>query len=93
MAYYVKDPDAKLDYGFDWTAELAEHGDDSITSATVVASPAGLTVSDVQHADGKLVTYWLEGGDAGVEYEVRCRVVTAAGRIDDRTDRVGVQHT
>ena len=82
---FVKDPDAVLDYEWDWAAWL---GTDTIASHTVTAS-AGLTVDSTEATD-TAVTAWLSGGSVGMSYAVTCHVVTAAGREDDRTVTVTV---
>lgn len=82
---FVKDPDAVLDYEWDWAAWL---GADTIASHTVTAE-AGLTV-DSSEATTTAVTAWLSGGSVGMSYAVTCHVVTAAGREDDRTVTVTV---
>ena len=78
---YIKDPNAVLDYQWDWSAWLPD--DDTIASATVTAE-SGLTVDSSSNADAT-VTAWLSGGTVGESYDVTCRVVTADGRTDDRT--------
>mgnify|MGYP003594344428 FL=1 len=82
---FVKDPDAVLDYEWDWSAWL---GTDTIASHTVTAA-TGLTV-DTSEATSTAVTAWLSGGSVGMSYAVTCHVVTAAGREDDRTVTVTV---
>lgn len=76
----VKDPDATLDYGIDWSEWL---GADTIASVTWVV-PAGLT-KESQSNTTTAAYAWLSGGTAGETYPVVCRITTAAGRIDDRT--------
>ena len=82
---FVKDPDAVLDYEWDWAAWL---GTDTIASHTVTAA-TGLTV-DTSEATDTAVTVWLSGGTVGQTYSVTCHVVTAAGSEDDRTVTVTV---
>ena len=82
---FVKDPDAILDYEWDWSAWL---GVDTIASHTVTAA-TGLVV-DTSEATTTAVTAWLSGGSVGQSYPVTCHVVTAAGREDDRTVTVTV---
>jgi hypothetical protein len=82
---FTHDPDAVLDYEFDWSAWL---GADTITSHTVTAA-AGLTV-DSTTATATAVTAWLSGGSVGASYAVACHIVTAAGREDDRTVTISV---
>ena len=83
---FVKDPNAVLDYEWDWSAWL---GTDTIASHTVTAA-TGLTV-DSSTATSTAVTAWLSGGSVGASYAVTCHVVTAAGREDDRTVTITVQ--
>ena len=81
-----KDPDARLDYVWDWSAWL-EDGD---TIATCdVSAPAGITAS-VGQTDGFRVFSWLSGGSAGETHSVRCRITTSQGRIDDRSMQIQV---
>jgi len=85
MSYsYVKDPDAVLDYVFNWSSWLQDG--DTIDTYTVDAD-AGLTV-DSDSNTTTAVTAWLSGGTAGQSYGVTCHVVTAGGRKDDRTIRI-----
>mgnify|MGYP000916720124 FL=1 len=83
---FVKDPNAVLDYEWDWSAWL---GTDTIASHTVTAA-TGLTV-DTSEATTTAVTAWLSGGSVGASYAVTCHVVTAAGREDDRTATVTIR--
>lgn len=88
MSIYTKDPDAKLDYAFDWSDWLASG--ETISSQTVTASPTTMTVSGTAQAGGT-VTYWLTGGTDGVNYRVTCHIVTSVSREDDRTDTIMVR--
>lgn len=93
MSSFLHDPNATLDYQFSWAAWLATG--ETITGATVVADPAGLTVAPSGKPttfDGTSVTFWLTGGTDGATYRVTCSVTTSAGRTDDRTARVMVRH-
>lgn len=78
---FVKDPDATLDYKFDWTAWLAE---DSIASHEVTCTGCTLVTSTVTD-DNKQVIAWVSGGDPTANGRITCRVTTIAGRIDERT--------
>lgn len=77
-----KDPDATLDYPFDWSQYLAPLAD-SIASVTWITS-AGLTQSNPTHTPTK-ATIWLSGGVLGATEQCTCRITTAGGRTDDRT--------
>lgn len=79
----VKDPDALLDYQFDWAERMLDG--DTITSHDVLV-PAGVTkVSSTIDPGATSVTVWLSGGSLGAIYPVVCRITTAAGRSDDWT--------
>jgi len=78
----TKDPDAVLDYTFDWTAWL-DAITDTIASKVIVVE-TGIT-NDSSIIDGKTVITWISGGTAGNTYRVACRIVTAGGRTDDRS--------
>jgi hypothetical protein len=98
MSKYLKDPDAVLDYRFDFAASTNGTGDsdylesgETISTATVTAE-SGLTVDSESITDTDTsVTAWLSGGTVGNEYDVTCRVTTSAGRTDDRTIVIKVE--
>lgn len=79
---FIKDPAARLDYSWDWTAWLADVGD-TISSATVTV-PAGLTAVGSPVVDGGLVTQRVEGGDVDGAYRLVCQITTVDGLIDER---------
>jgi hypothetical protein len=85
---FVKDPDAVLDYQWDWSDWLAES--ETISTATVTA-PDGITLASTAKS-ANAVTAWLSGGTAGVDYEVTCRIVTNQSRTDDRTIRIACRN-
>ena len=78
----VKDPNAILDYTFDWS-EWLDAITDTIASQSIVAE-TGIT-NDSSSISGKTVIAWISGGTAGNTYRVTCRIVTAGGRTDDRS--------
>jgi hypothetical protein len=83
-ASVVKDPDALLDYTFDWTEWLEGHTPaDTIASAVVTVTGCTLVTSSVV-AQQKVVA-WIGGGVVDVAASATCRITTAGGRIDDRT--------
>ena len=86
LTYFTKDPDAVLDYLWDWTAWL---DGDTITSAIATAD-AGLTVESSSNTT-TAVTVWVSGGTAGETYSLTCTIDTAGGRTDERTSRIRVR--
>lgn len=81
------DPNARLDYGWDWSAWLADG--ETITSHTVTAT-GGLVVESSSVISGSVVA-WVSGGTPG-RASLTVHIVTSAGRADDRTTRVLVHH-
>lgn len=82
MASYKKDPNATLDYTFDWTAYLTPLAD-TIASVTWVL-PAGLT--NVSQSNTTMTaTVFVSGGTLGESLQLTCRITTAGGRTDDRS--------
>lgn len=95
---FVKDPDAVLDYKFDWKASTNSTGDsDWLASGETIAShtidaDSGITVDSSSQTDTNTsVTVWLSGGTAGTTYAVRCEIVTSGSRTDERTMRILVE--
>jgi hypothetical protein len=92
MAYEVKkDPNADLDYGFDWTAWPG--ATDTITESTwSVPAGSGLTTHGASISTcGKVTTVWLKAGTTStLVYSATNHIKTAAGREDERSLRVTV---
>lgn len=85
-ASYMKDPEATLEWSFDWSPWL----DDTETITAYVLTPNGLTVVSDSETDG-VVTAWLSGGTADTSYRVECKITTSAGRIDERSLTIRVR--
>ena len=83
---YLKDPDAVLDFAFDWSSWLASG---EIISSRTVTVETGITKDSDAESSG-VVTIWLSGGTAGTTYSVACKIVTSASRTDERTMLVKV---
>jgi hypothetical protein len=83
-----KDPQAVLDWAFDWSRWLA--AGEEITGTPVVTVQSGLT-KDSQSNTTTKVTVWLSGGTLGTTYSVACRITTNQGRTDERT--IGIRVT
>lgn len=88
-AAFVKDPDAILDYAFDWNNEdkgqWLQTGE-TISSHTVTVE-TGLT-KDSDSETGGIVTVWLSGGALGESYLVGCKIITNLGRTDERSAKI-----
>lgn len=81
MRTWEKDPQAVLDWKFDWADWLSVS--ETISSATVTVA-TGLT-KDSQSNTTTAVTVWLSGGTLGQTYSVACRITTNQARTDERT--------
>jgi hypothetical protein len=81
-----KDPQAVVDYTFNWSDWLASG--ETISSYTVTVD--GVTLdSDSQTTTA--VTAWLSGGAAGTNATINCQIVTSASRTDERTALVKIR--
>jgi hypothetical protein len=95
---YIKDPDAVLDYKFDWKASTNGTGSsdwlasgETISSHTITED-TGITVDSSSLTDTNTsVTVWLSGGTAGTDYDVACKITTSASRTDERTITIKCQ--
>ena len=82
---FTKDPQALLDYTWDWGPWLADV-DDTIDTATVTMPP-GLTAegaADV-NAAATAVTQRIAGGELEKRYTAVCQITTVGGLIDERS--------
>lgn len=84
---FTKDPSAVLDYCIDWSAWL---GSDTISTSTWTVT-AGLT-KDSDTNTTTTATAWFSGGTVGKKYVATNRIVTAAGRTDDRSILIEVRN-
>lgn len=81
MKTYYKDPDAVLDYSFDWSNWL---GSDVIDSSSWTISSEDLTKVSTT-IDGGITTVWLSGGVAGKRYLIMNHIKTQGSREEDRS--------
>jgi len=83
------DPQARLDYGWDWASWLGDG--ETITAHTVTASGAGGVVVESSAVIGGQVVAWISGGVVARQSSVTVHIVTSEGRADDRTLRLDVK--
>lgn len=79
----VKDPDAVLDFRWDWTDWLDDDTAETITSANIIGA-VGVTVDD-SNVDGATVVARVSGGAIGEPASATCRITTSTAQVDDRT--------
>jgi hypothetical protein len=84
---FTKDPNATLDYVWDWSKWLTPLSD--TISAVTFTAETGLTVGTTSHT-GTTATVWLSGGTADTSYNVVCHITTTGGRTNDRTATVKI---
>ncbi len=97
---FTKDPQAVLDYKFDWKPLTNGSGNsdwldtlETITNATITITPTGLTKDSQSLTDTNTsVTIWLSAGTDNIDYTVACRINTNALRTDERTITVQVRN-
>lgn len=82
-AHFIHDPDAHLDYSWDWSDWL-EAGE-TIVTKTIMAGDDFTAGTPTE--TGGVVTVFL---DATASCQVTCRITTSAGRADDRSIRLTV---
>lgn len=89
MKTYVHDPQAILDYRWNWSAWA---GTDQIVGHEIIAPP-GVTIVE-QTRDGAAVTAIIGPcASSPTPYTVTCRVQTVSGLSDDRSIRLLVRET
>jgi hypothetical protein len=82
VSTFRHDPDAQLDYRFDWSDWLAEG--ETISTRQVVVD--GTATVDPVTDDGSTVTAWVSDAEGPVR--LTCRITTNQGRTDDRSIRL-----
>jgi len=80
---FTKDPNAVLEYAFDWFSKLWLQSEELIASYEVTVETGLVKDRDNEH-DG-VVTVWLSGGTVGTHYIVSCKITTDLGRTDERS--------
>ncbi len=88
MQPIVHDPNSNLPYKWDWNspdwAGRTWLDGDTISTATVTSSDAGVNITNVNH-DDTTVTAWISGGTTGATIKALCHITTTGGRTDDRS--------
>lgn len=92
-ATIVKDPEADLDYSWNWSAYLAKVGDSLASVQFIIEGEDTLLTQHDAGFAGSLAIVWLAGGTAGKTYRVTCRITTTnvPSRRDDRSIFVKVK--
>lgn len=83
---HLKDPDATLDWIFDWSQWLG--ATETISASVMTASPG--IVLDSSSFSVSTATAWVSGGSEGRVYQVSNKITTDQGRIDERSITIRV---
>ena len=89
MSVLIKDPDATLDYGVDWSSYLA--AGESLSQSAWSVAPAGELVLTGEASGATSASVLVAGGTRGRVYRLTNRVTTSAGRTDDRSITIRVE--
>ncbi len=85
-----KDPADVTDWAIDFDAELALSSPADSIATAVWTVPAGLTAT-AQQVIGSKASVFLQGGVAGTDYLLTCRITTTGGRTIERSARLFVR--
>lgn len=86
--WFRHDPQAVKDYGVDWSAWL----DDGETLVSSEWESDDLTLAGESFTTTR-TSVFVSGGVAGGRYSITNRVVTSAGKTDDRTLHFHIENT
>jgi|WetSurSiteA1Bulk_404760.scaffolds.fasta_scaffold01413_2 hypothetical protein len=89
---FFKDPQATLDFGFDWSQWLSSEDNETIKSYTINISPCGLDNPYTTSTPSGSVIVWLSSGSPSTRYLVSCLIETTGSRIDERTINIDVKN-
>lgn len=84
-----KDPNSRIDYGFDWSNWLDSANSETISTSTWHLEDTLTYVSDT--IDGNITTVMIGGGDVDYTYTITNRVLTSTGRLEDRSMLIRVR--
>ena len=88
VALLVKDPAAKLDYGFDWAAFL---GAKTISSTSWNVPSDLINNGSTVNQANTVTTIILSGGTLGKQYVVTNQITMSDGTIDERSITILIQ--
>lgn len=77
-----KDPDAVLDYSFDFGPWLTPLNDTIDSADFILETPL---LEEIRVVEPLTAVVWIKGGIPGQTHRATCRITTAAGRVDDRS--------
>ena len=89
----IKDPEAILDYTWDWTDWLNKFQTPEVLSSHQIILANSLTAAIVGSTiSGNKVIAIISGGAVGDRLAATCRITTAGGKVDDYTLYLKIKH-
>jgi len=88
LGNFTKQPVEVKDYDIDYSEWLT--AGDNVQSATVVVTPAGLTVESVFVNDPR-VKIWVSGGTDTLQYKLTVTMTSADGRVKQDEFKIRVK--
>jgi len=89
MRGFVKDPDAVLDYSFDWGPWL---GSDTLATSSWAIDDSGLSIVPASESfDDTITAVFLTGGAVGENYVLKNSITTNGSREDDRSVEIKIR--
>ncbi len=85
---FVKDPNAVLDYLWDWSDWLKD--DEEIVTMSFIKDPSTITIASTSNT-AKNATAWLSSGVINTKYRITNRITTDQDRTEDRTITVRIK--
>lgn len=85
MSYFLKDPQSRIDYQFDWAGFYLDGQAIAASEWAVAPAEAGGIAVDAASFDFGRAAATLSGGVAGHVYRVSNRVLLTDGRSDERS--------
>jgi len=90
MKGFVKDPDATLDYSFDWGPWL---GIDTITASSWAIDKSGLSIIPASETfDDTTTRAFLTGGALNERYVITNQITTNGSRTDERSVEIHIKN-
>lgn len=90
-AWPFKDPEEKLDYGFDWTRRL-EDAETIIDSDWAIADgTVTIAANPVPSIATAVTKVWLEGGTLGETCIITNTITTSTGRIREWSAKLKIK--
>lgn len=90
MSFYLKDPDATVDYAIDWTPYLDGRSIAASGWAVAPVEAGGLAVGETSFDDARTAVR-VGGGIVGHAYRLANRVTLSDGSSDDRSIALRVE--